>query len=284
MMATNPPLYQSPKRKREPSESDYLSPSASPTSSGSIASLHETRLREEDEVGRHSPRAAVAGRFRDLAIQGEGLTILGRPNRDIQPEPYILPEQEKGAVGESDIMHAVWQPDNKQKGITEVPDQQLASELSTTPTTDPPTTLSLSPSKRKSINPRKQLQPSSPSKNRKQRRSPPPADISNEDPFTWHDHEITGHDPTDPTDDGYGINGVGFRPTAATAWARSQKRQKQVAEWKNREAREAREKRRERRRGSGSLEKITGIQQSSLPKRVKFDVKAEISSRDLSPS
>jgi hypothetical protein len=34
---------------------------------------------------------------------------------------------------------------------------------------------------------------------------------------------------------GYGINGIGFKPTASIAWERSQKRQKQVAEWKNRD-------------------------------------------------
>jgi hypothetical protein len=65
--------------------------------------------------------------------------------------------------------------------------------------------------------------------------------------LAWSDSEITGHNPTDPDDDGYGINGIGFKPTAAIAWARSQKRKKQVAEWKSREAREARERRRERR-------------------------------------
>ena len=64
----------------------------------------------------------------------------------------------------------------------------------------------------------------------------------------WHDEEITGHNPDDPTDDGYGINGIGFLPTPAIANARAERRKKQVAEWKNREAREARQKRGDRRR------------------------------------
>ena len=64
----------------------------------------------------------------------------------------------------------------------------------------------------------------------------------------WDDSEITGHDPKDPTDDGYGINGVGFLPTPAIANARAERRKKQVAEWKLREAREARQKRSDRRR------------------------------------
>ncbi|CZT01711.1 uncharacterized protein RCO7_01931 [Rhynchosporium graminicola] len=66
----------------------------------------------------------------------------------------------------------------------------------------------------------------------------------------WHDDEITGHDPTDPDDDGEGINGIGFKPTPAEAYARKQKRRQQMAEYRNREAREARKMRSERRRGN----------------------------------
>ncbi|KAL6249521.1 hypothetical protein RBB50_003374 [Rhinocladiella similis] len=64
----------------------------------------------------------------------------------------------------------------------------------------------------------------------------------------WHDSEITGHDPDDPDDDLYGINGVGFRPTPAIAWSRSRRRKQQLEEYKNREAREARQQRSERRK------------------------------------
>ncbi|KAF2129863.1 hypothetical protein P153DRAFT_225757 [Dothidotthia symphoricarpi CBS 119687] len=69
--------------------------------------------------------------------------------------------------------------------------------------------------------------------------------------LTWQVTEITGHlaDPsTDPDDDGTGLNGIGFKPTPAMAYARSQKRRQQLSEWKAREAREARAKRSERRR------------------------------------
>lgn len=69
--------------------------------------------------------------------------------------------------------------------------------------------------------------------------------------LTWQVSEITGHlaDPsTDPDDDGTGLNGIGFKPTPAIAYARSQKRRQQLSEWKAREAREARAKRSERRR------------------------------------
>jgi hypothetical protein len=68
--------------------------------------------------------------------------------------------------------------------------------------------------------------------------------------LTWHDDEITGHNPDDPDDDGEGINGIGFKPTAAEAYARATKRRQQMLEYRNREAREARKMRSERRRGS----------------------------------
>lgn len=84
--------------------------------------------------------------------------------------------------------------------------------------------------------------------------TPPPSAKKSKSPdplsptLWWHDEEITGHNPSDPTDDGYGINGIGFLPTPAIANARAERRKKQVAEWKNREAREARQKRGDRRR------------------------------------
>ncbi|OCK81482.1 hypothetical protein K432DRAFT_350951 [Lepidopterella palustris CBS 459.81] len=87
------------------------------------------------------------------------------------------------------------------------------------------------------------------------RKSPSPPLPSS---LTWQDGEITGHlaDPsTDPDDDGTGINGIGFKPTPALAYARVQRRRQQVLEWRAREAKEARQKRSERRRrgvgGSG---------------------------------
>lgn len=73
----------------------------------------------------------------------------------------------------------------------------------------------------------------------------------NDDPdpseLTWKEGEITGHDPSDPDDDGEGINGIGFRPTPHEAYLRSQKRKRQLAEYRTREAVEARRLRSERR-------------------------------------
>ncbi|KAK3677313.1 hypothetical protein LTR78_002851 [Recurvomyces mirabilis] len=77
--------------------------------------------------------------------------------------------------------------------------------------------------------------------------------------LTWQEDEITGQD-IDPSadDDGEGINGIGFRPTPAIAYVRSQKRRQQVQEWKAREAREARQRRIERRRGAAAINAKNG--------------------------
>lgn len=85
--------------------------------------------------------------------------------------------------------------------------------------------------------------------------------------LTWHDDEITGHDPSDPEDDGEGINGIGFKPTAQEAHARAQKRKAQMAEYKSREAREARARRNERRRGSEKAEREEAQERA---RRVRF--------------
>lgn len=68
--------------------------------------------------------------------------------------------------------------------------------------------------------------------------------------LTWHEDEITVYDPDDADDDGVGINGIGFKPTPAIAYARTMKKRQQLAEYRKREEREARARRSYRRRGS----------------------------------
>ena len=62
--------------------------------------------------------------------------------------------------------------------------------------------------------------------------------------LTWKPAEITGHLISQtldtPDDDGYGINGLGFKPSPQLARARQMRRRQQVTEWREREAREAR--------------------------------------------
>lgn len=265
-MPTGLPSSFSPKRKREPSESDYYSPSASPASIASIDSFEEVSLRDEGELESYSPRTAVVGRFGELAIRG-----------DLVSDPRTLTVNPRGSLAlpapeacEPDSHELKNMPDALPATSSEPGDRQALQFEP--PATQDQTPLPNSPSKKKSANfSRKHVNPSSPSK-RKQRLSPPLADTpSEEDPLVWHDSEITGHNPSDPTDDGYGINGIGFKPTASIAWERSQKRKKQVAEWKNREAREARERRRERRRDGVELDNLHGMNEGAIQKRVKFN-------------
>lgn len=276
MMSADLPRRFSPKSKREPSGSDFYSPSVSPTSTVSVVSLQD--VRQDAELGRHSPRAAVAGRFGELAIRGDRFPepLL---HRDFHQEPTPQSSQEKCPPESQLYTKRMPEPLTSQNGkLHEVGGDQPLTELSTGLSTEVSTenvfaapALSLS-NKNSASSPRKHRTPDSPSKSRKQRRSPSLADVSLEDTMTWHDNEITGHNPTDPADDGYGINGVGFKPTAAMAAARSQKRQKQVAEWKSREARDAREKRRARRNEDIALEKTHGVHHGAIQKRVKFDI------------
>ncbi|KAK8254396.1 hypothetical protein HDK77DRAFT_478095 [Phyllosticta capitalensis] len=95
--------------------------------------------------------------------------------------------------------------------------------------------------------------------------------------LTWQDSEITGHEIDEARDDdGYGINGIGFRPTHAVAQHRALKRRQQILEWRAREAREARQKRSERRRlGAGAAaspsSSLSERKMAELPKRaVRF--------------
>ncbi|KAE8136303.1 hypothetical protein BDV38DRAFT_284049 [Aspergillus pseudotamarii] len=258
-------ILNSPKPKRSASEeSDSYSPSISSPSSVSAPSLPEVKLREEEELGRYSPRAAVAGRLGQLAIRGDHF-----------PTPQFL----NGNISQSSLAHSAqsgcWATSyssfydmSETNSATETntvsrgPSEAIIDDRSnTTPTP--------SPKKQATRSPRKRRNP--PKTQRPRRKSPPPTSSAADDSLTWHDSEITGHDPSDPNDDGYGINGIGFKPTAAMAWNRSQKRQKQLAEWKSREAREAREKRREKRDAVG-FEKLRTIQSGAIQKKVKFDV------------
>ncbi len=102
--------------------------------------------------------------------------------------------------------------------------------------------------------------------------TPPPTDPLPSS-LTWHDSEITIYDPDDSDDDGTGINGIGFKPTPAIAYARTVRRRQQLAEYRKREEREARAKRSLRRRGAspapGLLEGTAGVGKKTK-RRVRF--------------
>ncbi|KAL2815540.1 hypothetical protein BJX63DRAFT_161298 [Aspergillus granulosus] len=247
---------------------------ASPESSQSIISIQEARLRDWEDQGRYSPQTVVAGRLSELAIRGDFHQKL--PDRSLH-QPAILPLLQTSCFPKHSDLHGFHAMPESQPSATTIerprsPDDQIHASGSAANAESQPQSAQPSVNPRKpSTSPRKNRTIPAPVKVRSAKKSPPPPGEVDENSLTWNDTEITGHNPTDPDDDGYGINGIGFKPTAAIAWARSQRRQKQVTEWKSREAREARERRRERRDGN-DLDKLRGVQSGSINKRVKFDV------------
>lgn len=269
MSTTLPMAYSSPKRKRVAYEPEEDGPSASSPSPSAVSasSVPEIKLREGESLGGQSPRTTVASRFGDLTIRGDpcsGSAFAEDPAKASAQATFWVDSQHNSvgmsgtlsAGGSGAISHEpsnssafiYCQPEN---GVTAAPASSIAQQGTSSP--------------------RKKRNPSGKQATRNRRGSPPPTSDTDENPLTWHDSEITGHLSSDPNDDGYGINGVGFKPTAAIAWARSQRRQRQVAEWKSREAREAREKRRERREGI-EQDKMRTVQNAAIQKKVKFDV------------
>ena len=278
MMPTTFPAaaYNSPKRKRVTYEPDYFSPSASSPSPSvvSVSSAPEVKVREEEDLGSHSPRAAVAGRFKDLAIRGGGSqnSTNEPPSSSVAQESVVTSAPTAcwaGSLSDSNDM-----PGKLSAGGSDAMSSgplESAAKNQNQPEEKAATNSAPSTTQQSTSSPRKRRNPPPKPKMHNQRASPPLASSADENPLTWQDSEITGHQPSDPSDDGYGINGIGFKPTAAMAWARSQRRQRQVADWKSREAREAREKRRERRDGT-EPDKMRNIQNGAIQKKVKFDV------------
>ncbi|KAI1207724.1 uncharacterized protein F4807DRAFT_434367 [Annulohypoxylon truncatum] len=86
--------------------------------------------------------------------------------------------------------------------------------------------------------------------------------------LTWHEDEITVYDPEDKDDDGTGINGIGFKPTPAIAYARAQKRRQQLADYRKREESEARARRNQRRRQQ--LSSVAQLERQHSMARVRF--------------
>ncbi|KAI4130323.1 MAG: hypothetical protein LQ347_003427 [Umbilicaria vellea] len=248
MPVSSPPpssIYLSPKRKREDIEPSNNQNSSTP-GPRLFTDLPTRPVKEIKYTGNGSPRTVVAGHLQSLHLQDHGQTT----KEDFQDssEGHEIRKTFVPQINESGFRSL----DNNNESktvrlngaiqftfggkIREIVRSVDATEIPEIPET--PTIRPTSP-----IIPL----PSSDKLGQTQKSPPPLRSPSPEASLTWQDSEITGHDPTDPSDDGYGINGVGFRPTPAIAHARAQKRKQQVAEWKNREARDARQRRSERR-------------------------------------
>ena len=224
-------MFTSPKRKRgidDPSEI-ALAPSPTRLRTSDLPTL--AVVPDDDVNGDRSPRTTVAGHFQNLNLTSYGFDF-GKAMEKPMPSTRTIADSQSSDISSSQasIQSTESQPVTPDALMATNPilgrpakSTDMPLEIPETPRLQP-TTVSQIPS------------PISRPK------SPPPLNL------WWADTEITGHDPSDPTDDGYGINGVGFLPTPAMASARSERRKRQVAEWKSREAREARQKRSEARR------------------------------------
>ncbi|OJJ85799.1 uncharacterized protein ASPGLDRAFT_123920 [Aspergillus glaucus CBS 516.65] len=260
MPTTLPMAYSSPKRKRvtyKPNEDGLSASSPSP-------SVPELKLREEESLGGNSPRNTVASRFGELTLRGDpfsGSAFAEEPTA-ASVQAAFWDSSHSDSYGMSQALSAGEGVANSSEPSEPPANIQGQSENEVTIAPAPSTPQQ---------SPRKKRAPSGKQSTRARRGSPPLISDEGENPLTWHDSEITGHLLSDPNDDGYGINGVGFRPTTAIAWARSQRRQRQVADWKSREAREARERRREKREGI-EQDRMRTVQNGAIQKKVKFDV------------
>lgn len=248
MPASSPPpssIYLSPKRKRVDIEPGHDQNSSTP-GPRFFTDLPTRPAKEIKFTGNGSPRTVVAGHLQSLGLQDHGHTT--KVDFQDSSDGHDIPKTFVPQINESGFGSLVH--DNESETVrlnggiqftfggkthetVRSVDANKIPEIPETPTIRP-------------TSPAIPL-PSSAKLGQNQKSPPPLRSPSPETSLTWHDSEITGHDPTDPSDDGYGINGVGFRPTPAIAHARAQKRKQQVAEWKNREARDARQRRSERR-------------------------------------
>ena len=223
--------YSSPKRKR----SDYSLNAFSPPSRLKTTNLPDRPVGDSQLIQEGSPCAVVAGHFRQLDL-GETNPI-SKLNFGKALDSSMVHKNKQLSIGFKPDPPALRSQSDKcsadEAGRDQYPTARLTDQDSQIPASrlEIPETPRLKPT----------LSP-----------SPVPPHVGS--PYAispalwWKDAEITGHDPKDPADDGYGINGVGFLPTPAVAHARAERRKRQVVEWKNREAREARQKRSEMRR------------------------------------
>lgn len=247
-------IHPSPKRKR-----DEFDQGGSPVPTCLQEGPQRRYGASESCHGRNTIHTAVAGQFEDLDICPHAPASLDdTTTEDEAPLELrdLYRDAQAEAGSEKDLESRDLTPSrNRCRKDTPPDNQNSETEVSSPP----------NPSSSKQ---RPNSKQSSPHEPKKRCKSPPLTTEAGEDDLTWHDWEITGHDPTDPNDDGYGINGVGFKPTATVAWSRSQQRKKQVDDWRKRESREARNKRREKR--DGIIPEDSPNTSPSSQKRVAF--------------
>lgn len=247
-------IYLSPKRKRDDIEARHDQISSKP-GLRLFTDLPTRPAKEIKFTGHGSPRTVAATHLQSLQLQDHGHTtkvdFQGSSEDDEIPKAFVH------QINGSGFGNLVDDNGSKMKSLNEGVQFTFGGKMHETVHSADPNEISGIP-ETPTIRPTSPAIPL-PSSAKLWPNSPPPLrSPSPEASLTWRDSEITGHDPTDPSDDGYGINGVGFRPTPAIAHARAQKRKQQVTEWKNREARDARQRRSER-RWKGEKDEVTPL-------------------------
>ncbi|KAL8874455.1 MAG: hypothetical protein Q9174_000200 [Haloplaca sp. 1 TL-2023] len=227
-------ILPSPKRKRGSSNALDIDSAPPPTRIRTTQSAVPSTptIPDDDASGNRSPRAAVARHFQGLSLTGCAFEF-GKVMQKPSCSTSVIPDSQASSL------------DSRQTSVQSLESQPVSPGMfgDSKPVLGPfsastktPLEIPETPRLKPTTLPSPVISPIQRSK------SPPVLNL------WWADAEITGHNPTDPADDGYGINGVGFIPTPAMASARAERRKRQVAEWKNREAREARQRRSEARR------------------------------------
>ncbi|MCJ1403354.1 hypothetical protein MMC11_006577 [Xylographa trunciseda] len=256
-----PPSFISPKRKRDTTTDHTASLSPCPIRLRTDLSSETSHLNSN---GNESPRTTVAGQMQALRLGHEQASPL---------PPTQLPESLSSAI---DITAATYQPQipsslNASFELVafqaETPNSMNGNYGSTAPSTyipfidgagTPPSIPStphlkpVSPSPARTISPLPRSRRKSPSP---PPRSPSPnvepADATLLSPPSLPVRPASSPSPSPPSIvelENLGLNGIGYRPTPAMAYARAQRRKQQVAEWKSREAKEARQRRSELRK------------------------------------
>ncbi|KAL9029844.1 MAG: hypothetical protein Q9196_001956 [Gyalolechia fulgens] len=226
-------MFAAPKRKRDSNDPSDLAPAPSPTRLRTSNLPARLVVPADDTNGDWSPQTTVAGRFQNLNLTTYGVDFPTAMEKSFSSSSAIADSQGSDlSSGQASIPSTNSQPTTFNSSVP----TNLPLHSSTSHPTDLPLEIPETPRLKPTTCPSSVPSP------RPRSKSPPPLNL------WWADAEITGHKPTDPADDGYGINGVGFLPTPAIANARAERRKRQVAEWKSREAREARQRRSEARR------------------------------------
>lgn len=276
----------SPKRKRHVHEPDTSSaPHSPPRGRSGTPDLISTPRRLFAGIG--SPRGRIIRQFEGLQIKGENVSKIDW-EKDI---PHSKREVDSGEAKSKRMRQVPKKPKLKEIGDSEeepvevvraTPQLVLRTEATTSNASSEAQEIGQcatskhaeSTSKPEETEEDGEEEARTSKESRSRQKSSARAGAKQENLLTWQDHEITGHLKDGSDDDGEGLNGIGFIPTPALAYARTEKRRQQIQDYKNREAREARRLRGERRRGEKVSEPVVDLQTEA--RRVRF---AEVGNR-----